>query len=456
MPGSPERVAAAYLRGLVCSAEQKVDVDVLRWLLARTKKGKGIVQIPIVERAFALMPGWAIVDSRTFLLLNGMDGTDILKHMLHQWAMKWGLRYIHGHSTTEPMNFRFQAGNDVEEARREFMREVDVVSGKVPSGTAQIGRLYATKPHDVDTIYEARGFMVDRVWLGVPGWVITAPSGQTVTLPSPVSRKGKPDDPGRIEKFARFWTWLYKNGVAESAKQALDQHGAETIDTLTAPAAERKRIEQRRIILPHVEKLLRKIVDAKFQEVWDAWTNYHLGALKHYIESQDAAWEQVKDTPHPEWSSYTYFQKHKRASFYDSFIFDATEQDPNRPRSWKVRRGNYRDIARVFAKRIAEGLREEFVRKNAYKLSMIVRTKGNLKDAKVMRVNAGSDFGGEIAFVFDDGSGFTVRNKTVYKISPLGTPFEQFPTTFHDVVLPDGKAMSTPSEARMIDVFAVS
>lgn len=52
----------------------------------------------------------------------------------------------------------------------------------------------------------------------------------------------------------------------------------------------------------------------------------------------------------------------------------------------------------------------------------------------------------DIMFVFDDGSGFTIRNKIVYKISHQGTTFYTYPTTFHNAYLPDGKRIKSPNE----------
>ena len=130
---------------------------------------------------------------------------------------------------------------------------------------------------------------------------------------------------------------------------------------------------------------------------------------------------------------------------------------------WRKLRGNWQDILRARAKLTAEEIRDEFVYKNTGKLSLIIRNKGtqgnpleNLDDAKVTKILPGPDFGGEILIAFSDGSRFTVRNKTVSKISSLGALFNQFPTTFHNVVLPNGKKMSAPSEERMLKVFAVA
>ncbi len=93
--------------------------------------------------------------------------------------------------------------------------------------------------------------------------------------------------------------------------------------------------------------------------------------------------------------------------------------------------------------------------KNSMKLSRIVNGKGNLKKASILRINVGPyDYGGELKFEFKDGSSFLVKNKTVFKRSHLGTPFYQFPTTFHNVVLPDGSKMSGVNEKTMLEVFA--
>ena len=80
--------------------------------------------------------------------------------------------------------------------------------------------------------------------------------------------------------------------------------------------------------------------------------------------------------------------------------------------------------------------------------------KANLKSVKILSINKGhTNYGGEMMFEFKDGSRFVVRNKTVVKSSRLGTLFHQFPTTFHDVVLPDGSKFQSPSERNMAEVF---
>jgi hypothetical protein len=178
-----------------------------------------------------------------------------------------------------------------------------------------------------------------------------------------------------------------------------------------------------------------------------------------YLKAHDAAWEKESTVKaYPEWDDWQVYKHHPMLAFYKSFIYAATESDASDPKrkvgGWRVRKNNYLDLARAHAKAVAQNLRDEFVHKNGMKLSHIARSKGNLEGGRVTEVFHGEDFGGEMLFAFKDGSQFTVRNKTIFKISPLGKGFEQFPTTFHDVVLPDGSRMSAPSEQRMLEIFA--
>jgi hypothetical protein len=122
------------------------------------------------------------------------------------------------------------------------------------------------------------------------------------------------------------------------------------------------------------------------------------------------------------------------------------------------------DEGKAFPKTEAKNQRDfiekNFLYKSVNKLSHLVDLKGNLDkivglprqpvvvQAGVGRVEAG------FKFSFADGSSFTVINKIVSKYSYRGTPFVQYPTTFHDVVLPDGGKLKTPSEEKMVKEFA--
>ncbi len=117
----------------------------------------------------------------------------------------------------------------------------------------------------------------------------------------------------------------------------------------------------------------------------------------------------------------------------------------------------YRKVCTAAADESADAMQVSFVQKNTEKLVAILHAKGiNLaSDPQILHANAGRGvFEGEIRITFVDGSRFNVRNKIVLKRNNYGTMFTQYPTTFHDVVLPDGSKMGMPSEERMNEVFA--
>lgn len=109
---------------------------------------------------------------------------------------------------------------------------------------------------------------------------------------------------------------------------------------------------------------------------------------------------------------------------------------------------------RAKAEKAAAEIRQGFIYKNLSKLAGIIDTKGNMTKAEV--VGRSVDLGGmtgTLRFEFADGSMFTVVNKVVFKVSQYGTPFYQFPLTFHDVMMPDGEKMNMPSEKKMNTAF---
>lgn len=131
---------------------------------------------------------------------------------------------------------------------------------------------------------------------------------------------------------------------------------------------------------------------------------------------------------------------------------------------------NASDILQKIAAQAAQDMKDQFVVKNAKKLDSIVDRKshkstltGPPTPVKNLKVEQGA-LTGEMEFKFDDKSTFVVRNKVVYGTrwnagygrSNNFIHYVQFPTTFHDVKLPDGSAMGQPSEERMNNVFATA
>lgn len=100
-----------------------------------------------------------------------------------------------------------------------------------------------------------------------------------------------------------------------------------------------------------------------------------------------------------------------------------------------------------------------FVYKNTSKLSPILTAKGNVGTQTILGISTHRGvITSELKFTFDDGSSFRVDQSIVLSHAVDSwqrvTWFYRFPTTFHDVIMPDGAKMGFPSEERMNTVFA--
>ena len=109
---------------------------------------------------------------------------------------------------------------------------------------------------------------------------------------------------------------------------------------------------------------------------------------------------------------------------------------------------DYVSIVDKMAKQSAKDAVEGFVLKMKNKLSVIVGGKGIGVDV------SGNSNRNTISFEFADGSKFTVQNSIVLSYSVYGKPFYRYPTTFHNVILPNGDKLRNPSEAKIKKEFA--
>ena len=144
--------------------------------------------------------------------------------------------------------------------------------------------------------------------------------------------------------------------------------------------------------------------------------------------------------------------------------------DSQRDRETKPKTGNAfkevkldpskKDYPKTEAKAQRDGIEKRYLAKNIKKLSHVIDLKGNLSNIDEMPYRKPTISGNmsttlESGFIFEfaDSSEFKVVNKIVTKYSYTGKPFEQFPTTFHDVKFPDGSKMKSPSEEKMVKEF---
>lgn len=292
------------------------------------------------------------------------------------------------------------------------------------------------------------------MWLGVEGWTLKAPNGKSIDLPKPMLRKGT-HERGPAYKVTAFWSFVYKNGLDKDAKKFIDSQDQEQVEMLSKPKAERVRLEALREYSADVKKVLEDITDKKYQDVVKYWERYYNDLAKEFKDAQKAANKAGKSL-HP----YDFLSKSMRTPSGTpqyQFLGKAFTGVFNVEKRLEIyeEQSDRKKAAKDLATNIADEGRTGFIEKNTIKLSAIANKKANFKKATILRLNPDDyDYGGEISFEFNDGSSFVVRNKTVTKMSVNGKWFFQYPTTFHKVKMPDGKAMKSPSEKRMVDVFA--
>lgn len=168
-----------------------------------------------------------------------------------------------------------------------------------------------------------------------------------------------------------------------------------------------------------------------------------------------------------------YSTKERGGLFTDVYFKDLFDHKSSEAKSekygthpWEVKRwreftgltekAGAKKLAETEARKLRDDIEKKFLSKSVRKLSNIVEKKGNLKRIKVIHSKPPSHNVVEAAFnfLFDDSSTFDVNNKVVWKWATKSQEsYGQYPTTFHNVKLPDGSKLGTPSEEKMVKVF---
>ena len=188
-----------------------------------------------------------------------------------------------------------------------------------------------------------------------------------------------------------------------------------------------------------VQKLLREIVANQRGGLIGRMTMRDIGSLSQYptdLEYRDA---------------YKWFKDHGLEYYFSKVI-----ENPSGPMfGVRTMKSDYEAIVEKMVTRSVDEMIESYVYKNTQKIASIISVKGEPSRTAVSWGDIqGWGFAGEIIFEFNDVTGFTVRNKAVWKSTEWGSNFVQFPTTFHNVIFPDGKKQSMVPEKEMNEVWA--
>lgn len=115
------------------------------------------------------------------------------------------------------------------------------------------------------------------------------------------------------------------------------------------------------------------------------------------------------------------------------------------------------DIEQVIidlSKEEVESLQTHFINKNINKVSSIITKKGNLKNISLLSIKVDKlAIYGEIKFIFDDETFFTLVSRAVIVQENFNKPFLRYPSTFHNIKDKDAIFHKTQSQSWMNEDF---
>lgn len=196
-----------------------------------------------------------------------------------------------------------------------------------------------------------------------------------------------------------------------------------------------------------IEGTLKKIVDATEAKVAESVAKGYLEQVERFLDRHDGE---------------TYISKFFRGNTgYASFLLGFLEDTGPNPRSFGgvhtyELKSNAKQIAKARAEESVDSMMKQFVSKNVSKIGPVMQAKGGLEDIDIIDMGvSGPSVSANIRVRFNDGTSFVVRNKAVLRWG-MRKSFYQFPTTFHDVVYPDGSKKKMVPEKSMNKDWAVS
>lgn len=214
-------------------------------------------------------------------------------------------------------------------------------------------------------------------------------------------------------------------------------------------------------VLTHVEGILRELTAAVRGQMVTQLDERGARMLQRYLKEQDA-FHAEPQTPRSAARGFGPLEFSIRIGGGKSapdvrMLLDAlvARTGGNSKETRYAARADHQERLHKLSQERVEEICAAFTHRNLLKLSPIFEAKGGNPELVVVgnRINpAGME--AHLRAQFGDGSSFDMRTSVVWSQNQFGTVYARYPVTFHDVILPDGGRMSTPSEARMQEVFA--
>ncbi len=294
----------------------------------------------------------------------------------------------------------------------------------------------------------------------------TLPAPNLANLEGRLKRVNKAPDSGTRETLqgllteltplANAYAFLKANARKRQFKTEEEREG----ERFTPPTSSSQAVAQ-------VRAILEQAIDRAYQGLVDHYQQANRRMIQTYLEAQTAALsdpERAGKNYSPT-THFTHTDRHGRRGVTNphgvAFLSEVLGYDYENT-AFARQAIVYKQTPETLTKsdqkaeKNAQDVRNQFLFKNLAKLTPVLEAKGDALFDQIREVGRFNLFNmeGEFALSFKDGASFHLRNAVVFVVNQLGTPFHRFPTTFHDVRLPGGEPMPSPSEERMHTVFA--
>lgn len=113
----------------------------------------------------------------------------------------------------------------------------------------------------------------------------------------------------------------------------------------------------------------------------------------------------------------------------------------------------YKELSDKMAKRITDKILSDYNLKVRSKIESVLSGNENYSVVLNYLDLNGSAITSSMTFKLNSGGMFTIRTQIVYVFNQNMTQFVRYPLTFHDVYLPSGEKMKSPSEAKIKKEF---
>jgi len=443
-------------------------LPVISCIIKLSQGCKGQVDFPVLRMALSRL-GWSIQDA-SIPKKSSLD-TSFFK----------GAKKSYCYSPSEGTYFYFDSEDDFDASIKDMVErggsEISLTPDKKIRemvNARPVGDVIINKNPTWISVEDSRGKFRSKImaWKFIPGCCVSNPSGEKSFVAFPASKVNSVSDvlePWQTFSWASIYTAIYKLGMKASALEYIESEADdELIEFAKAGKKKREEILAMRETIPEIEALFEKLCEHRFQEFVALYTDRLITEsedVSSYFEDSEylkrvhretLIWEDRRTT-------FTYeTMKEKNGCYVNRDLLRSitrTVKVKGKGSSLirtDVMREDTDQICRDLAKKYAEQVRDSFVIKNSIKMSHIVKSKnlGTPKSEILSMEKLQANFNGRVLFSWDDGSRFELQNNTVHKVSNLGTPFCQYPTTYHNVILPGGKPMKDVCELNMVKVFA--